>query len=161
MMIDLSASSFRVAALGLALLASGNLYANEVERLEPTKDMAAQTRWVVNTINARHYLRDSMQQLDGSEIVEAYVESFDYAKMYFTRPEIDDFIFRFAASTEGFLEKGNLYAAFEIYESYKQAAQARVNWINERMEADFDFGTVSTFAPDPVSYTHLTLPTIA
>ena len=110
--------------------------------------MAAQTRWVVNTINARHYLRESMQQLDGSEIVEAYVESFDYAKMYFTRPEIDDFIFRFADATEGFLARGNLYPAFEIYASYKQVAQRRVDWINQRLDQDFDFSIDEHFAPD-------------
>ncbi|MGB0415303.1 MAG: carboxy terminal-processing peptidase [Coraliomargarita sp.] len=142
------ASPRRWFALGLALFTSGPLLANDSERLEPTKDMAAQTRWVVNTINARHYLRDSMQKLDGSEIVEAYVESFDYAKMYFTQAEIDDFVFRFADATEGFLEKGNLYAAFEIYESYKQTAKARVEWVNQRLEQDFDFATGATFAPD-------------
>ena len=139
----------RSATLGLALIATAPVFADsQTQALEPTKDMAAQTRWVVNTINARHYLRESMQQLDGSEIVEAYVESFDYAKMYFTRPEIDDFVFRFADATEGFLEKGNLYAAFEIYESYKLAAKQRVDWVNQRLDQDFDFDTVETFAPD-------------
>ena len=125
-----------------------SLLATEATRLEPTKDMAAQTRWVVNTINARHYLRDSMQQLDGREIVEAYVEAFDYSKMYFLRSEIDDFIFRFAASTEGFLEKGNLYAAFEIYEAYKRTASDRTEWIKTRLEGEFDFAQDEHFAPD-------------
>ena len=52
--------------------------------------MASQTRWVVNTINARHYLRGTMEQLDGAEMVEAYIESFDYGRMYFTRSEVDE-----------------------------------------------------------------------
>ncbi len=123
-------------------------FATDAPRLEPTKDMAAQTRWVVNTINARHYLRDSMQKLDGKEIVEAYVEAFDYSKMYFLRSDIDDFVFRFADATEGFLEKGNLYAAFEIYEAYKLRAKERTEWIKARLEGDFDFSMDDTFAPD-------------
>ena len=123
-------------------------FATDAPRLEPTKDMAAQTRWVVNTINARHYLRDSMQKLDGKEIVEAYVEAFDYSKMYFLRSDIDDFVFRFADATEGFLEKGNLYAAFEIYEAYKLRAIERTKWIKTRLEGDFDFTMDDTFSPD-------------
>lgn len=117
-------------------------------KLESTDEMASQTRWVVNTINARHYLRGSMEQLDGKEMVEAYIESFDYGRMYFTRPEVDDFIFRFADAMEKFLEKGNLYAAFEIYESFKQHAETRTAWAYERLQQDFDFTVDETFRPD-------------
>ncbi|MGB0257095.1 MAG: carboxy terminal-processing peptidase [Coraliomargarita sp.] len=134
--------------LSLLALTTSAAIAADAPRLEPTKDMAAQTRWVVNTINARHYLRESMQQLNGQEIVEAYVEAFDYSKMYFLRSDIDDFVFRFAESTEGFLEKGNLYSAFEIYEAYKQTATQRTEWITSRLEGDFDFAMEDSFAPD-------------
>ncbi len=116
--------------------------------LTQTPEMASQTRWVLNTINARHYLRDSMDKLDGTEIIEAYIDSFDYGRMYFLRSEIDDFIFRFSDSMEGFLEKGNLYAAFEIYETYQKTVEARTEWVYKRLQQDFDFTTDETFAPD-------------
>lgn len=117
-------------------------------KLEPSDEMASQTRWVVNTINARHYLRGSMDRLDGKEMVEAYIESFDYGRMYFTRPEVDDYIFRFAEAMEAFLEKGNLYAAFEIYEGFKRNAIERAKWAYQRLEQDFDFTADETFRPD-------------
>jgi carboxyl-terminal processing protease len=117
-------------------------------QLEPTKEMASQTRWVVNTINARHYLRDSIQRLDGEEMVQAYIESFDYSRMYFTEPEIEEFNFRFAKSMEGFLGKGNLYAAFEIYEAYKQVATARTEWALQRLGQVWDFAEDETFRVD-------------
>ncbi|MEC7274350.1 MAG: carboxy terminal-processing peptidase [Verrucomicrobiota bacterium] len=117
-------------------------------KLDPTQEMAAQTRWVVDTINARHYLRDSMEQLNGTEIVEAYIASFDYGRMYFTRPEVDDFIFRFGDSIEEFLNKGNLYAAFEIYESFKHKAESRTEWIFARLKEDITFVEEEAFMPD-------------
>jgi carboxyl-terminal processing protease len=117
-------------------------------QLEPTKEMASQTRWVVNTINARHYLRDSIKQLDGEEMVQAYIESFDYSRMYFTEPEMEEFNFRFAGSMEGFLEKGNLYAAFEIYEAYKKVATARTEWALQRLDQTWDFAEDETFRID-------------
>jgi carboxyl-terminal processing protease len=115
---------------------------------EQTKEMAAQTRWVVNTINARHYLRGSMEKLNGSEMVEAYTESFDYGRMYFLRSEVDDFIFRFGDAMEDFLEKGNLYAAFEIYTAYQKNVQARTEWVYARLAQDFDFSAEESFTPD-------------
>ena len=91
---------------------------------EQTKELSAQTRWAVDTINSRHYLRERINSLDGTEIVESFVESFDHSHMYFSRNEMDEFIFRFGAAMEGFLQKGNLYPAFEMYAAYKKNAQS-------------------------------------
>ena len=135
----------RITLLALATLASALPVS---ARLDPTQEMAAQTRWVVDTINSRHYLRGTMEQLNGAEIVEAYVESFDYGRMYFTRPEVDDFIFRFGDAIEGFLNKGNLYAAFEIYESFKLKAETRTDWVFTQLKEDFNFVENETFMPD-------------
>ena len=147
---DSSRSRMKKRILRIALIAVGALaFALSTNaKLEPSNEMASQTRWVVNTINARHYLRGSMEQLDGAGMVEAYVESFDYGRMYFLRSEVDDFIFRFGDAMEEFLEKGNLYAAFEVYESFKQKAESRTEWAYERLQKDFDFGVDETFTPD-------------
>ena len=117
-------------------------------KLDTSEEMASQTRWVVNTINARHYLRGSMQAMDGQEMVEAYIKSFDYSRMYFTRPEVDEFVFRFADAMEEFLKKGNLYAAFEIYDSFKTKVKARTEWTYARLQEDFDFAVDETFQTD-------------
>ncbi|MFO8027353.1 MAG: carboxy terminal-processing peptidase [Opitutales bacterium] len=132
------------AALFLFTLNAGS----SSEQLEPTEEMTSQTRWVVNTINARHYLHESIQQLDGEEMVQAYIESFDYSRMYFTQPELEEFNFRFAGSMEGFLEKGNLYAAFEIYEAFEEVAAARTEWALERLDQPWDFTQDESFRAD-------------
>ena len=119
-----------------------------LSNLEPTVEMGNQTRWVVNTINDRHYLKDSIGILDGRAIVEAYIESFDYSRMYFLKPQIDVFSFRFSESMEAFLEKGNLYAAFEIYKEYSKEAEVRTDWINKRLNKTFDFTINALFTPD-------------
>ena len=138
----------RISALALAVFAIHlPIHAKEAA-LDPTKEMASQTRWVVNTINARHYLRESMEKLDGKEMVEAYAKSFDHGKMYFSREDIDDFVFRFGPAMEKFLEKGNLYAAFEIFDTFKEEVEARTQWVHERLKGDFDFTTNKTFSPD-------------
>ncbi|WPJ98189.1 carboxy terminal-processing peptidase [Coraliomargarita algicola] len=138
----------RILRIALVATAAFAVVLSTNAKLDPSKEMASQTRWVVNTINARHYLRGTMEQLNGAEMVEAYIESFDYGRMYFLRSEVDDFIFRFGDAMEDSLQKGNLYSAFEIYESFKQKAEARTQWAFERLQQDFDFTVEETFTPD-------------
>ena len=147
---DTSTSRMNKPIFRVALVVAGALaFALSTNaKLDPSNEMASQTRWVVNTINARHYLRGTMEQLDGAEMVEAYIASFDYGRIYFTRPEVDDFIFRFADAMEEFLQKGNLYAAFEVYKSFKAKAEARTEWAFARLKQDFDFTVDETFTPD-------------
>ncbi|MBO73644.1 MAG: hypothetical protein CMD33_00030 [Flavobacteriales bacterium] len=147
---DTSTSRMNKPIFRIALVVAGALaFAISTNaKLDPSNEMASQTRWVVNTINARHYLRGTMEQLDGAEMVEAYIASFDYGRIYFTRPEVDDFIFRFADAMEEFLQKGNLYAAFEVYKSFKAKAEARTEWAFARLKQDFDFTVDETFTPD-------------
>jgi len=137
----------RIGLIALLALPFVSIASAEAE-LEQSAEMASQTRWVVNTINARHYLRESMESLNGEAIVEAYVESFDYSRMYFLRSEVDDFTFRFGDAMEDFLQKGNLYAAFEIYSTFRKTAEARTNWVFERLQQDFDFSEDDVFRPD-------------
>ena len=137
-----------ITRLGCIALAAITLQSSVHAEFEQTKEMADQTRWVVNTINSRHYLRGNMDKLDGTEIVEAFTESFDYGRMYFLRSEVDDFVFRFGDAMEDFLQKGNLYAAFQIYAAFQGNVQARTDWAYERLSQDFEFSADETFAPD-------------
>jgi carboxyl-terminal processing protease len=134
--------------IGAITFAAITLQISAYATFEQTKEMTSQTQWVVNTINSRHYLHDKMEKLNGTEIVEAFTESFDYGRMYFTRSEVDDFVFRFGDAMEDSLKKGNLYAAFEIYDAYQANVQARTDWVYERLTQDFDFSTDETFSPD-------------
>ncbi len=116
--------------------------------LAPTTEMGDQTRWVVNTINNRHYLRDTIGKLDGKEIIEAYVKSFDYGQMHFLQSDLDEFYFRFADAMEAFLQKGNLYAAFEIFKTFRERIETRTDWIHARLKQDFDFSVEESFFTD-------------
>lgn len=116
--------------------------------LAPTTEMGDQTRWVVNTINNRHYLRDTIGKLDGKKIIEAYIKSFDYGQMYFLQSDLDEFHFRFADAMEDFLQKGNLYAAFEIFKAFRKRIEARTTWVHARLKQDFDFSIEESFVTD-------------
>ncbi len=116
--------------------------------LKQTEAMTKQTKWVVETIQSKHYLHKHMQQLDGAEMIKAFSASFDYAHMYFLRSEVDDFIFRFGDAIDEILQQGNLYAGFEIYSAYRQNVESRTDWVYQRLAQDFDFNIDESFVPD-------------
>ncbi|MFT5622820.1 MAG: carboxyl-terminal processing protease, partial [Bacteroidia bacterium] len=137
-----------IARLSCITLVTLTLQVSAYAGFEQTKEMADQTRWVMNTINSRHYLHGKMEKLNGTEIVEAFTESFDHGHIYFLRNEVDNFVFRFGDAMEDFLQKGNLYAAFEIYAAYQSNVQARTDWAYQRLTQDFDFSVDENFSPD-------------
>lgn len=110
--------------------------------------MKNQTKWAFNLIQSRHYIHQEINELEGAPIIEKYIESFDYLKLYFLQSDIDAYLLRFADSVEAFLEKGNLYPAFIIYEDYKEKVEARTNWIFQKLEQPFSFGENEFFESD-------------
>ncbi|CAI8297387.1 MAG: Tail-specific protease [Opitutia bacterium UBA7350] len=135
-----------VAAVALCLLPLLSYAENEA--LGPTPEMSEQTRWVINTVSGNHYLRDIIGELDGKEIIDAYIKSYDYSRMFYLQSEIDDFHFRFAEAMEAFLEKGNLYAAFEIFNVFRKNMEARTEWIYRFLEKETHFCAKDSFNTD-------------
>ena len=62
---------------------------------EETQALKAQTQWVLNLIQSRHYLHNEMQSIDSHAVLENFAESLDYSKLYFTQADIQSYQFRF------------------------------------------------------------------
>ncbi len=110
--------------------------------------MKTQTMWALNLIQSRHYIHEDIKTLDGEMIIEKYIESFDYLRLYFLKPEIKNYHMRFAEALEDFLGKGNLYPAFRIYDDYKERVEARTDWIFQRLDHPFSFDENEFFESD-------------
>lgn len=110
--------------------------------------LKAQTQWVLKLIQSNHYLKNDIQSIDGTQIIENFANSLDYSKLYFLKTDIDDYLFRFSESIESFLENGNLYPAFVIYNDYISKFKARTEWVLDRLDEPFVFKEESLFESD-------------
>lgn len=110
--------------------------------------LKAQTQWVLKLIQSNHYLKNEIQSIDGTQIIENFANSLDYSKLYFLKTDIDDYLFRFSESIESFLENGNLYPAFVIYNDYISKFKARTEWVLDRLDEPFVFKEESLFESD-------------
>ena len=107
-----------------------------------------QTQWALALIRSNHYLKNEIQSIDGTQIIENFASSLDHSKLYFLQTDIDDYLFRFSESIEGFLENGNLYPAFVIYNDFTNKFKARTEWALRRLEEPFSFQDDSQFESD-------------
>ena len=136
--------SLSFSALFTASLLCAEIKISEKDRLA----LEAQTQWALNLIRNNHYLKNEIQTISGSQIIENFAGNLDYAKLYFLSSDIDDYLFRFSESMEGFLENGNLYPAFVIYNDYTEKFNARTNWVLNRLDEPFIFEKESLFESD-------------
>lgn len=123
---------------------SADIKLSEKEQLA----LQAQTQWALNLIRSNHYLKNEIQTISGSQIIENFADNLDYSKLYFLRSDIDDYLFRFSEYMEAFLENGNLYPAFVIYNDYTNKFKARTEWVLKRLDEPFVFEKDTLFESD-------------
>jgi carboxyl-terminal processing protease len=133
-----------ILSFGLHLRASE---ATETIALEPEL-MKAQTKWAINLMRSKHYIKDEINELEGNAIINSYIEVFDSSKLYFLKSDIESYQFRFGEAMEDFLKKGNLYPAFIIYEDFKKKVLTRNDWVKKRLDAPFTFKEAVSFQTD-------------
>lgn len=139
----------RLLLTSFLLLLSVSLLNAEIQLSEKeAQSLQAQTKWALELIRSNHYLKNEIQSIDGTQIIENFAENLDYSKLYFLRSDIDDYLFRFSESMEGFLENGNLYPAFVIYNDFIDHFKTRTDWALKRLDEPFVFEKDILFESD-------------
>ena len=116
--------------------------------LQTTTKMRNETRYVVFLLERGHYLKMPVGELDVREFVREYMQNVDFFKLFFTSEDVQYFQDLFAPAIEIMLSQGTLLPAFTIYDRFLERADARMQWIRERMKKPFDLDSDKTFRPD-------------
>lgn len=117
--------------------------------LETSPSMKTETRYVVYSLEQLHYLGQSLQKLDMRAFLQSYMEDLDANKLFFVQSDLEDFCTRFESTLPAYLrQQGNLFPAFEIFNTYKHSVLDRIEWILERLKGTFQLDTMDTFMSD-------------
>ena len=117
-----------------------------------TRDRMAlqpETRTTIRFLDEYHYRQSRFFEKDAVEILDGYFDAIDRQKLFLTAEDREAFLLRFGDTlmTE-YLNRGDLYPAFVIYNQYHTQAIARIAWVMERLEQPFDFATSRSYKPD-------------
>ena len=117
-------------------------------QLQTPVKMRNETKWLVYCMERGHYLKMPITELDVREFIREYMQNVDFFKLFFTAGDVQHFQDFFSPSIDVMLHQGTLLPAFSIYDKFLDRADARLEWIRERMKKPFDFSEKATFRPD-------------
>ncbi len=120
----------------------------KVAELQTNPRMAEESRIVAYCLERMHYLRTPIKRLNPSEVIDAYLDDLDPARLFFLKSDVDHIKERFAPTLDVFLQQGNLLPAFSIFQIYRDRVRERCEWVEARLKEPFDFSVEESFKPD-------------
>lgn len=144
-MKSFKALRYSLVLLGLSSLAASSwVAAGTMSALTPRqkRNMQRETHLAIDALQDYHYKKMSFVEVDSRRLLEDYFEALDDQHYYFLQDDIDFLIERFERTLKHtYLFVGDLYPAFEIYDLYLERINDRLDWIQERIQKDFDLDT--------------------
>ena len=137
-----------VLSFDYALLGKEEQAVTEDKELEPTKLMQGEARWLAEALHRAHYSKVSVEKVDRKEFLETYMNRLDRQRLYFLESDHEGYLKTFLPTIGTYLEQGNLFPGFRIYNDYKSKALVRLSWVIARLQKDFDLNADATFVPD-------------
>src|ERR1700733_4127141 len=116
------------------------------------KPNAADPRQVAITVGRLleqgHYSRQKLDAEMSKRILETYLESLDYNKLFLTQEDVDQFSQKYGTTLGDSILLGDLQPAKEIYSVFKARVEDRIGKIRQLLKKDYTFKSSRTVALD-------------
>ncbi|NDV61701.1 tail-specific protease [Puniceicoccales bacterium CK1056] len=138
-----------IPCLILSVLAS-SLYSGPITIDKRERDqLKKETVYAIDLIQRYHYKQTSFSDIDTEELLKGYMDDLDRSRMFFLQEDVDFTVERFGSSLKSsYLYIGDLYPAFEIFNTYYERISERIAWIQERLQEPFDFESDELYLTD-------------
>tara|TARA_B100001123_G_scaffold448105_1_gene607869 strand:+ start:7733 stop:10093 length:2361 start_codon:yes stop_codon:yes gene_type:complete len=136
----------RLALVPLLFLAGSSLVNSR--DFEYTQAMRKETQTVAFLLENFHYSQKFINQSQAEEFLEGFMEDLDYNHVFLLKKDRDELVNQYAARLERSLRRGELDAAYAIYDRYEQRVLDRIDWILKRLDNPFDFSVDTEYVVD-------------
>jgi carboxyl-terminal processing protease len=113
------------------------------EGIDPV-DLHTVEATVGHLLEQDHYTQRKLDTNVAKQILETYLESLDYNKLFFTQEDVDQISNEYGSGLEDDILLGNLTPAKNIYEIFRLRVDQRVAKINELLTQRYNFGSNRT-----------------
>jgi carboxyl-terminal processing protease len=104
-------------------------------------DLHAVEATVGQLLEQDHYTQRKLDPNVGKQILETYLESLDYNKLFFTQEDIDQIRNEYGSGLDDDILLGNLTPAKNIYEIFRQRVDQRITKINDLLTHRYNFSS--------------------
>jgi len=115
---------------------------------EYTQVMKKETQTVVFLLENFHYAQKFINQSQAEKVLEGFMEDLDYNHVFFLKQDREEMVSKYASRLERSLRRGDLDAAYDIYQRYEERFLSRIDWVLERLAGEFDFEGEAEYVVD-------------
>ncbi len=106
--------------------------------LEPAKYYSTVDEWISTILSRYHYRKIPLNDSLSSVILDRYIKTLDYSRVYFLQSDIDEFNkFRFKLDDD--IKSGDVQPAYDIFNRFKQRIIERTEYADSLLNKKFDF----------------------
>ena len=91
-----------------------------------------------NNLKHYHFRKQSLNDSLAAVVFQNYLRSLDYNKTYFLKSDIDYFA-KYETELDDQIKEGNVDFAFQVFKTFRNRANTRLDYVNELIDKGFDF----------------------
>jgi carboxyl-terminal processing protease len=127
--------------LSVTTLSNGQLKSNTVDSRQVAITVA-------KLLEQAHFTRQKLDSSMSRKVLDTYLESLDYTKLFFTQEDIDKIHQKYDGTLDQDLIVGNVQPARDIYATFKERVESRAGKIRKLVNENFSFKSTRTVALD-------------
>jgi carboxyl-terminal processing protease len=133
---------FRAACYLLVFAAFSNI--SQASSVDPRQV----TITVAKLLEQGHYSRQKLDAAMSKKVLDTYLQTLDYTKLFFTQEDIDQIYRKYGNTLDEDVVVGNVQPARDIYNLFKQRVKDRVAKIGPLLDKQYTFKSNRTVALD-------------
>lgn len=95
--------------------------------------------YVGQILEGHHFRRTKLDDIASTSFLTNYVNALDYNHMIFLQSDIDAFKAKYGTKLDDAIKSGNISAAFQIFDVYKDRLEERNILVQKLLKQEFDF----------------------
>ncbi|MDR1233068.1 MAG: carboxy terminal-processing peptidase [Puniceicoccales bacterium] len=107
--------------------------------LFPTREMRAETIYMVRCMEELHLEHKTISLLDNRTIMIEFLSELDHWKMIFLQKDVDALVKKFVPTLDVFVSGGSLMPAFNAFEKFRMIFYGRMDWVFAKLDEEFNF----------------------
>ncbi len=114
--------------------------------VDERRSLQEEARLVISILQSNHLSKRGFHELSAEELLYFYLGYLDPEGMIFNDRQATFLVKRFERSLKAsYLSKGDMYPAYEMFNTFNKNAGKRIEWIQERLDEPFDLEGDGTY----------------
>src|SRR5579883_1597084 len=103
---------------------------------------------VAHILEQNHYSHHPLDEKTSHDFLKAYLETYDYNRMFLTKADVDEFDARYGKTLCDRLKEGDVTPAFDIFDRFMTRLAQRQAYVQKLTSTTFDFSQDESMVVD-------------